>query len=185
MEPSRARAAEKKGGKKEAFAGKAAGCGPGTGYYRIELEDGEYDEFDDDDMQYFKLAKEHKQRKPPPFANQVAVPGFFPKGKPATRLGFSLSAALPVEHSLSAGPPLGGELGERVARRDFLKHPSPAKRKRWGHAGCNEFGRLAQGFGGAEGVGAAQLCRRAAIPSGKKVAYARCAVGYPQRAAST
>ena len=49
--------------KKETFIGKAADCGPGTGYYRIEFEGGEYDEFDDDDMQYFKLVKEHKKRK--------------------------------------------------------------------------------------------------------------------------
>ena len=63
-----------------------------------------------------------------------------------------------------------------MAYRDFIRHPSPAKRKRWGIAGCSELGRLAQGFEDSDAVAkveeaiSAYESRSDLIPSSPRIA---------------
>ena len=71
------------------FIGKATTYDPYTGLYRVVFDDGEYEEFDDDEMSYFRLVKTYTPRKPTTSANQITVQGYFPKEGPTSRSLFN------------------------------------------------------------------------------------------------
>ena len=96
--------------------------------------------FDDSEMGHYKMVKTaRKHLKTATYANQLILPGFFPK---------SSSNPTPLySYGLNAGSIYDEELQKWMAYRDLLKHPNPKIRKRWNQAGVNEFARLAQGYG--------------------------------------
>ena len=154
---------KKKGGKREAHDGKAEEYDPYTGIYRVVFSDGEYEEFDDDEMEYFQLIKPYKPREPTTAANQLTVVGFHPKS---------------VKHGLNAGSIFDEELHKWMAYRDLIKHPNKKIRDRWTQAGINEFARLTQGYGEIEGLNVVTFIARHKMPQNKIATYARYVVDY-------
>jgi hypothetical protein len=177
---TRVRVEEKKNGKRTAFIGKATAYDQHTGLYHVEFEDGEYEEFDNDEMTYFRLLKPHAARHATTFANQITVTGYFPKAGPSPvrqleQLGTSYGHLL---HGLNAGSIYDEELHKWMAYRDLIKHPNPKIRERWNQAGINEFGRLAQGYDTVDGLNVVTFIARHDLPDGKTATYARYVVDY-------
>ena len=166
------RVVEKKNGKKEVLMGKAEAYDANTGLYRVMFDDGEYDEFDDDEMEYFQLIRPHKARAPTTAANQITVYGFFPKAGRTPRFG------TPTLYGLNAGSIWDEETSQWMAYRDLIKHKNQKIRDRWNQAGLNEFGRLAQGFGDVKGMDVITFIDRKDMPDGKQATYARYVVDY-------
>ena len=176
---TRVRVNEKKNGKREVLLGKAEEYDPYTGLYRIRFDDGEWDEFDDDDMEYFKLVKTRPRRRRMTEANQIIVPGFFPKAGPAQKSKLAtLGEGYWHVYGLNAGSIWDDGTSRWMAYRDLIKHPNPKIRERWNKAGLNEFARLAQGYGEVDGMGVVTFIAKQAMPDGKTATYARYVVDY-------
>lgn len=167
---TRVRVREKIKGKWVNFIGEAIDYDPIEGNYKVEFEDGEWDMFTDDEMGHYRLVKNApKHIRPATYANQLTVPGFFPKASPnCNRQLFGFNA----------GSIYDEELQKWMAYRDLIKHPNPKIRARWNQAGMNEFARLAQGHGDIEGMNVVTFIARAELPNGKKATYARYVVDY-------
>jgi hypothetical protein len=176
---TRVRVVEKKNGKREVFIGKAESYDPYTGIYRVAFEDGEWDEFDDDEMEYYRLVKGFTPRQPTTAANQITAVGYYPKASSAPyqqlmQLGKHYSHVL----ALNAGSIWDDDLHKWMAYRDLIKHPDPKIRTRWNQAGINEFARLSQGYGDTEGLDVVTFIPKDEMPSGKQATYARYVVDY-------
>ena len=76
---TRMRVVEKIKGQRKILMGQATKCDPHTGLHHVVFPDGEWEEFDDDEMTCFCLVKSHTPRTPTTFANQLTISGFFPK----------------------------------------------------------------------------------------------------------
>ena len=165
--------------KRKTYIGKATKYDPYEGLYYVEFEDGEFEEFNDDEMAYFRLEKPRSARQPTTSANQLTVAGFFPKAGPAPRSQFcQLGERYGHLYGLNAGSIWDEELHKWMAYRDLIKHPNPKIRKRWEQAGNNEFARLAQGYGDVEGLNVITFIAKRDLPDGKQVTYARYVVDY-------
>ena len=176
---TRVRVVEKKqGGRKQTLIGKATRYDPDTGLYYVEFDDGEYEEFDDDEMRYFQLIKPHKPRQPYTSANQITVTGFFPKAKASPLRLLDLGDGRGVYNGLNAGSIWDDELHKWMAYRDLIRHPNKKIRDRWNQAGVNEFARLTQGHDGREGLDVITFIPRSEMPSDKQATYARYVVDY-------
>ena len=169
---TRVRVVEKQNGKKIVFVGKAEEYDAKTGLYRVRFEDGEYDDFDDDEMECFQLIKPYKPRGPSTAANQITVRGFFPKAGPTSHI------LPPTMYGLNAGSIWDEEMNQYMAYRDLIKHNNPKIRERWNQAGLNEFARLAQGYGDVEGKNVITFIAKMDVPAGKQATYARYVVDY-------
>ena len=157
-----------KKGKLQTFRGKAEQYDHATGLYRVEFDDGEFEEFNDTEMQEFCTIKPFQPRQPTTFANQITIPGFFPKAS---------GTHTPLQ-CLNAGSIWDDELHKWMAYRDLIRHPNPVIRERWTQAGVNEFGRLTQGYGGTEGLDVVTFICKIELPSDKQATYARYVVDY-------
>ena len=178
---TRVRVIEKVAGKRTDFLGKATEYDPYTGLYHITFDDGEYEEFDDDEMAYFRLVKGHTPRAPSTLtANQICIPGFFPKcGATAAPVScYNADTMDNVLHGLNAGSIYDEELHKWMSYRDLIKHPNPKIRRRWERAGLNEFARLAQGYDGVEGMNVVTFIAKSDLPTNKEATYARYVVDY-------
>ena len=169
---TRVRVVEKKNGKKEVFIGKAEEYDAKTGLYRVVFDDGEFDEFDDEEMEYFQLIRPFKMRAPTTAANQITVHGFFPKAGPTPRIEAS------TLYGLNAGSIWDEETKQWMAYRDLIKHKNHKIRERWNQAGLNEFARLAQGYGEVKGMDVITFIAKMDMPTGKQATYARYVVDY-------
>ena len=165
---TRVRIVEEQDGKKETLLGEVTEYDPHTGMYKITFLDGEWDEFDEDEVNHYRASKNYTPRAPSTFANQLTVPGFFPK---ASHPG-------PSCFGLNAGSIWDEELSKWMAYRDLIKHPNPIIRKRWEQAGINEFARLAQGHNDVKGMDVVTFIARHELPSNKKATYARYVVDF-------
>ena len=172
---------------RKTFIGKATEYDPYTGLYYIEFEDGEFEEFDDDEMTHFRLVKTYTPRRPTTSANQITVQGYFPKAGPKrsplfSGLGAQLLSGLGAQgghlYGLNAGSIWDEELHKWMAYRELIRHPNPKIRKRWEQAGNNEFARLAQGHEGIEGLDVVTFILKKDMPDGKQATYARYVVDY-------
>ena len=65
--------------KQATFLGKATSCDLQAGPNHIQFDDGGWEEFNDAEMEHFHTAKPPKPRAPTANANQIIVPGCFPK----------------------------------------------------------------------------------------------------------
>ena len=176
---TRVRVVEKQDGKRVVFVGETTEYDPHTGMYRIKFTDGEWDEFDEDEVAHFRIVKPHKPRALSTFANQITCPGFFPKSGPSLRQQFRrLGETYGHLYGLNAGSIYDEELHKWMAYRDLIKHPNLKIRKRWEQAGVNEFGRLAQGHGSVDGMDVITFIARHEVPDGKTATYARYVVDY-------
>ena len=160
---------EGKGRNRVEYTGTAKEYNAAEGLYRVVFEDGEYEDFDDNEMEEFLLTKPFRPRKPSTSANQITIPGFYPKAAP------TLAQKL---FAYNAGSIWDEECKRWMAYRDFLKHPNPEIRKRWDQAGVNEFARLANGHGDIEGLQVITFIARHQMPGDKKATYARYVVDY-------
>ena len=160
--------------KRQTYIGRAVEYDSHTGLYYIEFEDGEFEEFNDDEMEHFQLVKPFKPKKPSSYANHVTIQGFFPKAAPASTTFNPLGHA----YGLNAGSIYDEELHKWMAYRDLIKHPNPKIRERWERAGNNEFGRLAQGFEDIEGLNVVIFIPRHEVPNDKQATYARYVVDF-------
>ena len=163
---------------RKTFIGTAVEYSPHTGLYYVEFEDGEYEEFNHDEMMHFQLVKPYSPRAPTTAANQVVVRGYFPKAGPRPRVQFNPLQNLGTLHGLVAGSIYDEELHKWMAYKDLIKHPNPKIRKRWELAGNNEFARLAQGLGEVDGLNVVTFIARRDVPVGKQATYARYVVDY-------
>ena len=193
---TRVRVVEKRKGGREVFIGKAEEYDPYTGIYRVVFPDEEYEEFDNDEMEYFQLIKPRVPAKPSTYANQLTVTGYNPKAGPLSskrgstgdaknQLGYAderstnrLTYADEVVHALNAGSIYDEELHKWMAYRDLIKHPNKKIRDRWIRAGINEFARLTQGHGDIEGLDVVTFIPQREMPKDKKATYARYVVDY-------
>ena len=153
---------------KNTFMGTATQYDPHTGLYYVEFDDGEFEEFDHDELTTWKVRKryQYQPRKPSTYANQVTVHNFFPKG------------VNQVKYCLQAGSIWDEELHKWMAYRDFIKHPNPTIKARWIQAGINEFARLTQGYNDMDGLNVVTFICRNEVPEGKQATYARYVVDY-------
>ena len=124
--------------KYKTFTGEVTEYDPHAGLYYVAFTDGEYDEFDEDEIAYFCINKRYVPRAPSTAANQVIISGFYPKASPGT--------GATLHYGLNAGSIWDKELHKWMAYRDLIRHPNPKIRQRWLTAGTNEFARLAQGY---------------------------------------
>ena len=101
----------------------------------VEFDDGEFEEFDEDEMSTWKVkvSKRFEPRKPSTHANQLVTPNFHPK------------SVNQVQCCMQTGSMWDEELHKWMVHRDLLNHPNPKMRERWVQAGINEFARSAQG----------------------------------------
>jgi hypothetical protein len=178
---TRVKIVEKKtGGRQDTFIGKAESYDPHTGLYHVTFPDGEYEEFDDEEMDFFRLIKAYKPRKPTTSANQITVTGFFPKAgaSPLAKLTSGLNCSHDIVCGLNAGSIWDNKLHKWMAYRDLIKHPNKKIRDRWNQAGINEFARLAQGHGKTEGLNVVTFIPKQDMPQGKQATYARYVVDY-------
>ena len=156
--------------KRQTFTGEVTEYDPHTGLYYVEFTDGECDEFDEEEIAYFRINKPYKGQAPSTYANQVIVNGFFPKANPTPHRV--------LHYGLNAGSIWDEELNKWMAYRDLIKHPNPKIRRRWEQAGNNEFARLAQGYSDVEGMNVITFIARWEMPKDKKATYARYVVDY-------
>ena len=176
---TRVRVVEKQDGKRVVFIGEATGYDARTGTYHVAFEDGEWDDFDEDEMTHYRLVKTKAPARPTTYANQLTVAGYFPKAGPAPQRQFGLlGETYGYLYGLNAGSIWDEELHKWMAYRDLMKHPNPKIRRRWEQAGMNEFARLAQGHGGVEGMDVITFIARHEVPAGRRATYARYVVDY-------
>ena len=116
---------EKTNSKRTVFIGKAEEHNPSTGLYHVVFEDGEYEEFDDDEMKHFKIVKLHAPPQPSSAANQIIIPGFYPKA--TTR---ALQQSHRTIYGLNAGSIWDDELHKWMAYKDLIHHPNPTIKQR-------------------------------------------------------
>ena len=166
---TRIKVEEKVGNKKETFLGTVTQYDPYEGMYRITFDDGEYDDFDEDEVKTFRYT-------PSAVANLMS-----PQDTRQRRYADDTitRAGTPVTYyGLNAGSIWDGETSRWMAYRDLIKHPNPAIRERWIKAGINEFARLTQGYGGVVGMDVVTFIRQSQVPSNKIATYARYVVDY-------
>ena len=152
--------------KQHTYVGTATKYDPLTGMYYIEFEDGEYEEFDEEEMRNFRYRTPFEPRKPSTYACQLIIPSFFPK------------ATDQVKYCMQAGSIWDEEMHMWMSYRDLLNHPNPKIRARWVQAGVNEFARLAQGYGTTDGLDVVFFINRSELPTNKQATYARYVVDY-------
>ena len=87
------------------------------------FDDGEYKEFDTDEMEYFLLVKPRPAHKLSTYANQVTVTGFYPKGTRGLNT-VSILHGPSVLHGLNAISIFDEELHKWTTYRDLIKHPN-------------------------------------------------------------
>ena len=177
---TRVRVEEKQKGKpREVFFGKATEYDPHTGLYYVVFDDGQFEEFDNDEMAHFRVLKTFTPREPSTSANQLIIPGFFAKAGPSPmKQLMQLGETYGHLYGLNAGSIFDEELHKWMAYRDLIRHPNLKIRKRWEQAGVNEFARLAQGHNDIEGLDVVTFIARSDLPNGKKATYARYVVDY-------
>ena len=167
--------------KKQTHIGTAVDYSAHTGLYYIEFEDGEFDEFNDDEMTCFRLVKGFKPREPSTAANQVTISGFYPKASPTASPTLDLMKGITSGNQLycfNAGSIWDEDLHKWMGYRDLIKHPNPKIRERWIQAGVNEFARLAQGHDKTEGLNVVAFIAKRDMPTDKQATYARYVVDY-------
>ena len=166
--------------KNKTYIGTAVEYDSHTGLYYVEFEDGEFEEFNDEEMTHFQLVKSYKPRQPSTAANQVVVRGYYPKAstKTSSNVADVLASGITPAYGLTAGSIWDEELHTWMAYRDLIKHPNPKIRQRWIQAGLNEFARLAQGHGSVEGMNVVTFIAKHEMPGDKQATYARYVVDY-------
>ena len=185
---TRIKVVEYENGKKKTYLGTAKAYDPSTGLYHVIFDDGEYEEFDNEEMHRFRVITATRRQLPQ--ANHLTIKGFFPKAVKATSppklqplppkqaVGLFYADDVTQYYGLNAGSIWDEELHRWMAYRDLIKHPNPVIRKRWQNAGINEFGRLAQGYDGSEGLNVVTFIAKSDMPNGKRATYARYVVDY-------
>ena len=92
-------------------------------------------------------------------ANQIIVPGYFPKATAGDERVF---------HGMQAGSTWDKELSRWMACRDLINHPNPVMREQQIKAGTNEFARLAQGCDKTEGMDVVSFIARHQVPTARQ-----------------
>jgi len=155
-------------GKNITFVGHITEYDAKTGLYSIQFEDGEEDEFDDNDVEAFRVKVGQPRKKPQansllmrlyPQTNPLAIAGFFPKASTtASRFYYGNNARAIFDE----------ELHKWMSYKDLIKHPNPKICARWNKSGINEFARLAQGLGDTEGMDVVSFIQQNQVPGDKK-----------------
>ena len=155
--------------KRATFLGKARSCDPQAGLCHIQFNDGEWEEFNDAEMECFHMAKSHTPRAPTANANQIIAPGCFPQATTSDKRMFC---------GMQAGLIWDEELSQWMAHQDLIDCPNPVMREQWIKAGINEFARLAHGHDKMEGMDVVSFIREQQVPNGKTVTHAQNVVDH-------
>lgn len=154
------------------FEGEVVGYNNINGYYKIQYQDGDTEEYDANDMK--KYYKHLQKYSPPAKALQITK-----EPKYDTNFNYNLFPANKHHKAFATGGTIWDPTLEKMAHyRDLIIHPNPKIQARWIKGGENEFGRLINGYGGAEGMNVCEWVNWDSIPKDKAVTYARYTVAY-------